>query len=69
MNINKNIITKNQGLNVTSTSGIQTNASVGQTAVEDILDEIYRSEKTSYATITLYLLMITPLAMYNKYKF
>ena len=69
MNINKNIITKNQGLNVTSTSGIQTNASVGQTAVEDILDEIYRSEETSYATITLYLLMITPLAMYNKYKF
>ena len=51
MNKDKYISTKNQDLNVASTSGIQANASVDQIAVEDIVDEVYRSEETSCATI------------------
>ena len=52
MNIDKCITKKNQVLSVASTSGIQTNASVVQIAVEDIVDEVYRSEEASCATIT-----------------
>lgn len=60
INIDKYITTKNQDLNVASTSGIQMNASVveplsdktDQIAAEDIAVEVSRSEETSYATIT-----------------
>lgn len=60
MNIGKYITTKNQDLNVASTSEIQANASVveslsdksDQLAVEEIVDEVSRSEETSCVTIT-----------------
>ena len=53
MNIAKYSTTKNQDLNVASTSGIQAKASLDQIAVEDIVDKVYQSEETSCATIAI----------------
>ena len=73
MNTDKYITTKNQAMNVASTSEIQTNASVveplsdksDQIAVEDIVAEVRRQVVLQLQM----LLRMTPLFIYNKYKF
>ncbi|XP_065675802.1 zinc finger MYM-type protein 5-like [Hydra vulgaris] len=54
MNIEKYITTKNQDLNVTSTSEIATNASVDQIVIEDIVDKVSTCDGN---------VQLTPLAM------